>query len=65
VIEPLLGFGKRQSVRGDIFQEIRRWTSNTIWVREFSQQSTSQRIQNAPLVGRGVSFLIQVSFPIL
>jgi hypothetical protein len=64
MIEPLFRFGKRHLTKGDSLENIRAGASGTVRIRELLEQSTAQRIQDAPFISIGICLAVQTCLPL-
>lgn len=45
MVQPLLGLGERDSVRGDSFQKCGAWAAYSTWIRELRRQSFREDVE--------------------
>src|SRR5208337_5585711 len=64
MIEPLLGFGEWHLMRSDSLQNSRARAPGAIRIRELLEQTTAQRIEDAPFVPLRVSLCVQTCLPL-
>ena len=64
MIEPLLRLREVHFMRGDLFQNFRAWTPNTVRIRKVSEQTTTERSQDALFLPLGISLYVQVCLPL-
>lgn len=64
MVEPLLRLRKVHFMRGDLFQNFRAWTPNTVRIRKVSEQTPPKRSQDALFLSLGICLCFQICLPL-
>src|SRR6266850_1097633 len=64
VIEPLLRFREWHPARGDSLEQVSARASGTLRIWKLFEQTSTQCVEDAPFVLRGISLFVQACLPL-